>query len=376
MGVGCKRIRPAPLSKLLLQVKKEHRGAQGFRTKLSDRITATEVYKQLPKATVALQVTSTPLLDHHWVTDSVTQEEDSSETTETDSTSSTGSTEEDDPEAKFDILTGTKEQGYFSLGPLPITRGDMFALLAAFESGTLNLDPTTLTKVVAMSSGDSIYVASQLLVDPADSSRLGTTSICRILGNVGRPGIAMLIPPAEPMIRQRDSADWKVINHSPFDGKYIDGFQGTSLHLSFSEYNQPIYTGIHGAKDTEIYFLEALVSVHDGKEWIGDLDIIGSLQSLKCYLHQTSSECTHPAQNLRAFPTTSIDNWDEFLDNPNAIFIVRAKDNWVARLASMSLSVQRQHQTVVVSHEQPICWPCIRNIFSLRSSTKTFAVIA
>lgn len=269
-----------------------------------------------------------------------------------------------------------KREGYELLSPLKMTKGDTFALLAAFESGNMDPDPTTLEKVIAMSSGNSIYVASQLLVDPAEWNELTDTSLCRILGNIGRPGIAMLIPPADPMVKQRDSTNWKVINHSPFDGQWIDNFQGTSLHLSFTDYIQPIHTGIHGAKDTEIYFLEALVSVHDGKEWIGDLDIIGSVESAKCNFYQVSSTCRHTAHQLRSFPATSMDNWDEFLDNPNAIFVVRAKENWVARLAASFLSIQRGHRTVVISHKQPLRWPCIRDKFSLSHSTKSFAVIA
>ena len=35
-----------------------------------------------------------------------------------------------------------------------------------FESGTCNIDPDTLSEVFAMSSGNSLYVASALLYDP------------------------------------------------------------------------------------------------------------------------------------------------------------------------------------------------------------------
>jgi hypothetical protein len=92
---------------------------------------------------------------------------------------------------------------YEFLGPLKMTKGDTFALLNAFESGNMDSDPTMLREVITMSSGDSIYVASQLLVDPAEWNGFTNTSLCRILGNIGRPGIAMLISPADPMVKQR-----------------------------------------------------------------------------------------------------------------------------------------------------------------------------
>jgi hypothetical protein len=66
-------------------------------------------------------------------------------------------------------------------------RSGYVALLATFETRTLNPDPLALDKVMAMSSGDSISVATHLLVGPWDSPRLRPSCICRICSNVGRP---------------------------------------------------------------------------------------------------------------------------------------------------------------------------------------------
>src|SRR5258706_7397956 len=113
--------------------------------------------------------------------------------------------------------------------PLSLTRGETFALIETFETGSLNPDPAALSHVMAMSSGDSIFVAAQLLVDPVESQCLKPSLVCRIQGNIGKPGVVVLIPPPELQVKPRDSTDWKVINHSPFDGNLIDSFQGTSL---------------------------------------------------------------------------------------------------------------------------------------------------
>ncbi|KAF2732836.1 hypothetical protein EJ04DRAFT_389321, partial [Polyplosphaeria fusca] len=211
-----------------------------------------------------------------------------------------------------------------------------------------------LSNVMAMSSGDSIFVAAHLLVDPLDSRDLKPSSISRIRGNIGKPGIAMLLPPPELQVRPRNSASWQVINHTPFDGYFLDAFDGTSLHLSFTEYSRPMDVGIHGVRDADIYFLEAYVQVYFKGQWIGDVDIVSSLESEFMTLldsrHASSgpSECCHQAKNLRAFRLIAIDNWDEFVDSPDEGMIVRAKNNWLARLAAASLSSQMQRKTVVM----------------------------
>jgi hypothetical protein len=86
-----------------------------------------------------------------------------------------------------------------------------------FESGTCNLDPSTLSEVFAMSSGNSLYVAANLLCDPYEQP--APAEIRRVVGNIGRAGITFLISPPEVKIRQADPEKWMSINHSPFDGK-------------------------------------------------------------------------------------------------------------------------------------------------------------
>jgi hypothetical protein len=191
----------------------------------------------------------------------------------------------------------------------------------------------------------------------------------RRFAGIGKAGIATLVPTADSLVKKRDSAKWDVINHVPFDSQFGDNFQGTSLHLSFTDYNQRLHTGIHGVRDAEIYFLEALVSVHDRGTWIGDLDVLGSIENQLCMTFERQIDCKHNPQ-VQGIRVIAVDNWDELIDNPDGIMIMRAKENWLARLAGTSLSVQRRHATVVLSHKNGICWTCIQSQHFLNSTKK------
>jgi len=101
----------------------------------------------------------------------------------------------------------------------------------------------------------------------------------RVIGNIGGPGITMLVPPANPLIREVGPENWNVVTYATYDGKREDSFQGTSLHLSFTGYNPPIVIGEHGAQDAEVYILESAVSVHDHGKWVADLDVLKALRA-------------------------------------------------------------------------------------------------
>ena len=79
--------------------------------------------------------------------------------------------------------------------PYFMNRSQTFACIAMFESGSLNIQPASLSQVMAMSIENSIYVAAPLLSDPTNTYRDNT--IKRVVGNVGKPGIAMMIPPSK-----------------------------------------------------------------------------------------------------------------------------------------------------------------------------------
>lgn len=262
------------------------------------------------------------------------------------------------------------------LGGSASNRAAKFACIAMFETGTLDIEPSAVSLVMAMSSGNSIYVANGLLQDPsgdecAEPKGYGVT---RILGNLGRPGVVMLVPPQAPRIVAKDPNSWRLINHHRFNGETVDSFTDTSLHLSFTEYEVPLSVPI-GAIDAHAVMLESLISVYDRKKWIADLDILGNLENEhECdrlgrqYCRHSGYQSASPAGNiikLMDIPTkqlVSIDNWDELLDPPERlgetrIGVIRAGSNWQARLATMSVSVQMKHRTVVLS-TRGVCESC------------------
>lgn len=52
----------------------------------------------------------------------------------------------------------------------------------------------------------------------------------------------------------------------------------------------------------------------------------------------------------------SIDSWDEILDSPIEVGVIRARGNWQARLAAAALAIQRGHETRIIPDR--VCWPC------------------
>jgi hypothetical protein len=144
---------------------------------------------------------------------------------------------------------------------LKLSRAQAFACIAMFETGTCNLDPSSLLEVFAISSGNSLFVANALLVDPHEAP--DSSDIRRMVGNIGRAGLSLLIPPARPKIRHADLGSWKEINHVPFHGDAEDNFQNNSIHLSFTVYEMP-FRALEGDShtiDRPINLIETLVSV-------------------------------------------------------------------------------------------------------------------
>ncbi|KAF5231054.1 hypothetical protein FAUST_9495 [Fusarium austroamericanum] len=155
-----------------------------------------------------------------------------------------------------------------------LTRPQAFSCIAMFENRNVNIDPNNLEQVMAISTGNSIYVAMPLICDPFDSP--GASEMKHIVGNIGRPGISLMIPPTMPKARRVDESQWVMINHADFDGRLDDAFQQTTLHLSFTRYQLPVKSS-HGYQGVEANFVETLVSVFDREEWVADLDVLRAL---------------------------------------------------------------------------------------------------
>ena len=243
-----------------------------------------------------------------------------------------------------------------SLLPYKLDRASAFACIAMFDSGLYDSDPDELDNVMAMSSGDSIYASVALLCDPSEDPR--SHNIARIRGNIGRPGIAYLVPPRAPLITKVAISEWPNISRENFDGQIKDSFLGTSLHLSFTGAQSRVNLEFSGARDDDVYMLETLISVFDNGRWIADLD------PLKTY--SSSQLCVIPPCNNKHLNyntanlcqrMTSIENWLELIDAPEMRYaIVQAQGNWEARLAAASISVALGFRTLILPRQ--VCWAC------------------
>ena len=87
-----------------------------------------------------------------------------------------------------------------------------FSCIITMESGSLALPMTIFRRVMAISAGDSLYIAAPLLCDPAEVP--DKFEIRRIIGTVGGSGIAMLIPPTDPDFADYDlpAGGWSTIS--------------------------------------------------------------------------------------------------------------------------------------------------------------------
>jgi len=284
-----------------------------FFTSLRALAAAAEVYKLLPGATINLGITTRPLHTALWV---------------------------------------PPKTGPFSM---KLDRARAFSCIANLESGSFDIDPGLLKQVMAMSTGNSIFVAAPLLCDPSEHP--ADHEVRRVFGNISRAGISMLIPPKDPRTRKLEPMTWDLINHAPFDGKVEDSFAGTSMHLSFTNYTYPINLGHHGLQDAEAYFIESLISIHDRDRWVADIDPLGTFDSPLFSRLTSPGSCPHTIGPGKYEGLVSLDNWEELLDGGHMSGVVRAKGNWIARLAATAVGVKLGYNTVVIG--ESCCWKCV-----------------
>lgn len=234
-----------------------------------------------------------------------------------------------------------------------------FACIAMMETGSYNLRPEELQDVFAIGVADSLYIASALVQDP---SRKTACPIKRFTGNIGRSGMAFMVSPKAPEIKPYDTIDqWYKYEHKEFDGTMEDCFEGTSLHLSFSEAFQPINIGFSGGQDVEAYFLETLVSVYERETWIAELDILRALKCLPADLEQrllarNLKPCKCEPVSARGPKIISIDNFAEIIVSPRKAGIIRASGNWQARLAAVAICRAKGYK--VILKPENMCWGC------------------
>ncbi|KAF8246151.1 hypothetical protein K440DRAFT_662258 [Wilcoxina mikolae CBS 423.85] len=248
----------------------------------------------------------------------------------------------------------------------PRNREETFSCLLFFESGWLSEDPKIFKNVLAISTADSIYVSKRILKDPLEGARNDCVGVARIVGNVGRPGFALLIPPEKPMVRE-ETLEWRVINHEPFDCRPANSFGSTSLHLSFTGYETPVDVRAHGTRHCEAFILESHLSIREGSEWVADVDALAALEGDRVFVLPARNECTiHNSQQCEfSDRIVSIDSWNEYLDPPERFGTVKAHGNWVARLAAACLGPQISRRIAILPPE--VCWTCVDEVEAVKS---------
>jgi len=118
--------------------------------------------------------------------------------------------------------------------------------------------------VMAMASGNSLFIFS-LLCDPSEEP--SRSEVIRVIGNIGRPGLAMLIVPESPMTKDAELGDCNVITHTTFKEEVFDEFKFTSMHLSFTGYMAPLsFEESQEVQEVESYLLEGVILVYHGGE--------------------------------------------------------------------------------------------------------------
>jgi hypothetical protein len=187
--------------------------------------------------------------------------------------------------------------------------------------------------------------------------------LSRILGNVGKPGVVMLVSPRDSlMARDIDSSGWKFSSYMEFDGKREDCFTGTSLHLSFTDYHVPFFqTNSRGQKDSQLSILESVISIRDSGAWVADVDILEALKKSIIYKTPPQKPCEHPEDSAPSKPLVSVGCWNDILDHQDGRLVVKAHGNWIARLATTALLAQnpRRPATRISLCPPNVCWKCL-----------------
>ena len=282
---------------------------------------AQEIYDMLPEAEADLNVLKTPLSQCKWA-----REESSN--------------------------TGTAS----------------LACVCWFDTGYVDLKRTDLEGVLAVSSANSLYALELLLRDPAH--RAQGHRLSHLIGNVGKPGLALLLSPRDTLQMEPDLDTWQLVNHAPYDGVLEDNFATTSLHLALTGHEQRLnIRSQQGTRDKEVFYLEIVVSAYERGTWVADLDLFHLLHGNNQYI---SPYCPHdePVSHTQtAFSDlTSVDNWYEYFDRPPNSGVIRAHGNWLARLALASISLADKDPLIVINSDK-VCWACIEDLLRQREQT-------
>ena len=264
------------------------------------------------------------------------------------------------PEAEVDLSVASKPlyRANWAFSRL-LSRTVALACVTMFDTGFFDIDTRDLDQVIAISTANNIYAMESLFNDPYDPPL--DYVLRQVVGNLGRSGVSLLLSPEETIVREPELETWRSVNHVPFDGKFENNFASTSLHLSLTGYEQALNIRGHGRKDSEVSYVEAVLSAHDSGIWVADINILRFRRLHYINQHPPSASCTHTKHEkddmLARTDLSCVDNWYEFLDPPLNSGIIRASGNWIARLALAAIAPPRDKGLTVCPDE--ICIVCL-----------------
>jgi len=167
--------------------------------------------------------------------------------------------------------------------------------------------------------------------------------------------------------------DPSLVQHHAFDGIRRDNLAGTSLHLSFTDWKMPLDWEMTGEIDQEIFLLESVVSVQQASRWIADIDVT-RIEKERPFVFESNCDgwcgtdgSDGKRQHGELGDAVSMSSWDELLDPPprQTVSVLHARDNWVARLAAVSILCQKEHgHCIAILPATGLCWRCFANTFS------------
>ncbi|KAF5552211.1 hypothetical protein FNAPI_7126 [Fusarium napiforme] len=253
------------------------------------------VFKALPRLFVRIQCLETALLDAHWAKPSNFYPRGS--------------------------RTSYSFEDFYFMNLAHCTGVIHFQILAHLMCGYDIHHSAIPSHIMGLSFEDSIIVPASLIHDPGEK----VSHLTRILGNIGRPGLTLLIAPANPMLAPLDEGVWRISNLNRFNGKAEDTLSTTSLHLSFTDWTQPLSSrGASGSRDVQCALMEAVVSIKDSGQWVGDVDILKALESDMIHMARLDPFCSHARGTLPQNHMHSIECWDELRDCPEEQLVIRA----------------------------------------------------
>jgi hypothetical protein len=266
--------------------------------------------------------------------------------------------------AERDNYSESKPKRLSVLKPLQLcSRAEALAWICLLESGGTAADlRDSLSQAYAVSSAESIYVSETMLSEP--SEHVPPYKIRRIIGNIGSPGISVLVSP-EGLKTKRLTENFRAVEHAIYDYQRENNFKGVSLHLCLTGGKMPLQTGESlGLIDQDVFLREAVVSVYDRGEWYADIDILKTMD-IRVPILTGTCLCSNPSTNSET-EYTSIDTFDELIDAPETVGIFRARQNWSARLAALCITQKfRKYQVFLVGNNLR-CWKCAEEEIKLQ----------